>query len=265
MFKLDKMTRSAPAHQHHSGNLVRQQVAYAGSALALTTAREIIAAKISHSRRLLIPYRQSRQRAGDDTEKLTETVNKLSHLASQAKNAGGKMRLMQIEAQAAKLYWQAFGQIAHQKRGWKRVHPHASDPLNILLNTGYTLLARRCLQAITDTGLLPEIGLLHGENSCDPLVYDLMEIFRQVAVDSIILPTFSRRPRPGVGKDSRAFIKTIALLNLHYQRHFWYKKRCEKLENIIKLDATNLKQSILANQTWQPYRHQWSRHRVCKQ
>lgn len=252
-------------HNHRSGRIIRQQVSYAKSPAALESARNLISIKIINSRYLVGSYLAGRKRDGhNQVEILTATSNRLDNLASRCAVAPDRPSIFQIEAQAARVYWRSFALLSHQTPVWKRTHPHATDSLNTLLNIGYVLLARKCLESLIATELLPEIGLLHSDNSVDPLVYDLMEIFRQTAVDSVILPIFSRRKSSKVTKDDPAFRKTLALLNKRHQTYFWYKDRCEKLENIIKFEAIKLRQSITKNEPWQPYHHQWGRHHPCR-
>ncbi|MDE0077689.1 MAG: CRISPR-associated endonuclease Cas1 [Caldilineaceae bacterium] len=62
------------------------------------------------------------------------------------------------------------------------------DPVNVLLSFGYTLLAQNIWGAVLTAGLDPYVGFLHQLNYNRPnLPLDLMEEFRPVLVDSVVL------------------------------------------------------------------------------
>jgi CRISPR-associated protein Cas1 len=62
------------------------------------------------------------------------------------------------------------------------------DPVNSLLSFGYTLLVYNIQSAVSTVGLDPFIGFLHSNEQSRPsLVLDLMEEFRPIIVDSLVL------------------------------------------------------------------------------
>jgi len=64
---------------------------------------------------------------------------------------------------------------------------NASDPINALLNYGYSILESMVRKDINTIGLDVSIGHLHEiAPSKHPLVYDLQELFRYVVDYSII-------------------------------------------------------------------------------
>lgn len=67
------------------------------------------------------------------------------------------------------------------------------DPFNALLSFGYGMLYRQVLQAILVTGLEPAFGYFHTPRSAaQPLVLDVMELFRLPLVDTVALGAFNR-------------------------------------------------------------------------
>lgn len=251
-------------HQHVSGRLVTAQVDYRHLPVALETAKLIILTKIKQSQLLLTDYIRSHRRAGYDSSKiLFQIKSRLIVLMNSLSGCGDRGEILRIEARAARLHWAAVKLISHQLSDWRRIHPHASDSLNVLLNTGYVLLARKCLSIFAEIGLLPEVGILHGENSREPLVYDFMEGFRSAMVDSVVLPFFSRRKK-GVDRDEKIFKKIIAMLNIRYQNRIFYNKRCEQLGNVLRYQALELRSAITAREVWQPHSYTWSHHNRCQ-
>lgn len=98
--------------------------------------------------------------------------------------------LMNTEAQIAKLYYNIIGGILEQYN-WefdRRSRRPAKDPYNALLNYGYAILKGRLTQSLAISGLDIYGGYLHTDRSGrESLVLDIMEEFRQIAVDEVIL------------------------------------------------------------------------------
>ncbi len=70
----------------------------------------------------------------------------------------------------------------------KRVRQPPTDPINSLLSYGYTLLFYNIYSLIRARGLNPHVGFLHPLRAGHPaLVSDLMEEFRALVVDALVL------------------------------------------------------------------------------
>jgi len=76
----------------------------------------------------------------------------------------------------------------------KRVRRPPTDPTNSLLSFGYTLLANDLHAAANTVGFDPYIGFLHADRYGRPsLALDLMEEFRPIIVDSVVLTCLNKR------------------------------------------------------------------------
>lgn len=93
-----------------------------------------------------------------------------------------------IEGAAGRRYWSGLRELLPEHYGWReRIGRGATDPVNSLLNYGYGILHGKVEQAILLAGLDPYAGFLHADRPGKPsLVLDLIEIFRQVAVDRVV-------------------------------------------------------------------------------
>jgi len=102
---------------------------------------------------------------------------------------------MGLEGQAARLYWEAIGQLFPTEYNWPgRTGRHATDPLNCLLNYGYGILYGEVQNALTIAGLEPYAGLLHTDRPGKPsLTLDLIEEFRAPVVDRTVIGLANRR------------------------------------------------------------------------
>jgi len=98
-------------------------------------------------------------------------------------------RLMGLEGTAAAAYFGAFPHLLHNAFGFAgRVRRPPTDPVNALLSYGYTLLMHQVRSAIHTVGLDPYVGFLHaGRYGRPSLALDLMEEFRPVLVDSVVM------------------------------------------------------------------------------
>jgi CRISPR-associated protein Cas1 len=102
-------------------------------------------------------------------------------------------RLQGLEGAATAAYFSCFKHILNNPEvfnGRSRRPPR--DPANALLSYGYTVLLHQMTSAICAVGLDPYVGYLHGSQYGKPaLALDLMEEFRPLIVDSVILSVFN--------------------------------------------------------------------------
>jgi len=102
-----------------------------------------------------------------------------------------RAEVMSAEARGADAYWEAIGLVFNEyvefpKRMKRFDMPR--DPVNVLLNYGYGLLASDVWMAVEHSSLEAYAGFLHKDSPRRPaLVMDLMEEFRQPIVDRIVL------------------------------------------------------------------------------
>ncbi len=246
-----------------SGRTIQAQVAYRASAAGRATAHAMVAGKLRHGRLLLLNYCRERARTGSAHAAILRLSQlRLFALEQRVANVANRANLFLLEAQAARAYWRAIRVLCHRHERWQRIYPQATDSLNLLLNTGYSLLGRRSMAAVEAALLLPQLGVLHGETSgSGALAYDLMEGFRHVAVDAVVIPLFSRKRSFRQELDRRDFLRGCARLSARWKERFPYEGRCERLERILLHDAVRLRRAILAGAPWEPHHH-YFRHRL---
>ncbi len=102
--------------------------------------------------------------------------------------------ILAAEGNAAQRYWNCIQGIVPADYGWPgRKTRGATDPINSLLNYGYGILYQQIQRAIILAGLDPYAGFIHTDRPGKPsLVLDLIEEFRQVAVDRIVFGLVNR-------------------------------------------------------------------------
>lgn len=232
-------------------NFIIKQVDYIRSKNSIETQRNIVKTKIENCRYFLTRYRNARKNS-DQSSYISANQN---YLHSIAQSLPYNKSIMLTEAQAALRYWQSIKIICKQDPAWKRIYPGAKDPLNVALNIGYTFLGRFCEEALKKVGLHTSLALLHATSHEKGLVFDFMEPFRQVVVDSVVVPMFSR------GKNELRAAKLVAKIREKLTEIYNYKGERISLGNVIRYEAYELRNSIENNIPWQPFRIQWGNSR----
>jgi CRISPR-associated protein Cas1 len=157
----------------------------------LKAAKAYVRGKLDNCRRLLrVQNRES------PNEEVTNAIHRLRVYARQTETADGVESLMGIEGAGAATYFGCFPRLIKQPdvtfQGRNRRPPR--DPVNVLLSLGYTLLANAVETQINIVGLDPYLGCLHAVEYGRPsLVLDLMEEFRPIIVDALVLNLINRR------------------------------------------------------------------------
>jgi CRISPR-associated protein Cas1 len=102
-------------------------------------------------------------------------------------------QLMGYEGASAKLYFESLSAFVGPEfsfKGRRKMPP--KDPFNSALSFGYTLLLYEMFTAISCRGMSPYAGFLHSDRQNHPaLASDLMEEWRPIIVDSLVLHLFS--------------------------------------------------------------------------
>jgi CRISPR-associated protein Cas1 len=127
---------------------------------------------------------------------ISETSSLIDALRPSASRDAFRNEVMSAEARGADVYWNAIGLVFNDyvefPRRMKRFDA-PTDPVNVLLNYGYGLLASDVWMAVEHSSLEPYAGFLHKDSPRRPaLVMDMMEEFRQPVVDRAVLRIVSR-------------------------------------------------------------------------
>ncbi|MGO9466991.1 MAG: CRISPR-associated endonuclease Cas1, partial [Isosphaeraceae bacterium] len=197
---------------------------FSDPARALTLARAVVAAKIANQRTLLMRSLRSRPRAasdgdgdgagagerGDANQAQGEpgpgaeseparisgepAPREMAALLARVPDAADFGSLLGLEGQSAAVYFANFGRML-KSRGpgaafdfTTRNRRPPRDPVNSLLSFAYALLVKDCFSAACTVGFDPYQGFYHvGRHGRPSLALDLMEEFRPVIADSVVL------------------------------------------------------------------------------
>ena len=179
-------------------------------------ARSVVAGKIHNAAAFC---RRQRRLTHDGKRRLKS----LEALLPKVRAASDLQQLLGYEGAAAAMYyqvWRTFLKATGFDFQKRQAHP-PPDPVNALLSLGYTLLYNRMFAAVNIVGLDPYQGFFHQRKyGHAALVSDLMEEWRAVVVDSIVLTVINRREiKPGdVQRSSRGPRLTKAALTRFLSR-----------------------------------------------
>ena len=105
--------------------------------------------------------------------------------------------ILGMEGAGSAAYFRCFGKLLSDSRQWPfpgRVKRPSTDPVNSLLSFGYSLLASKVASAIQLVGFDHFVGYLHSSFYGRPsLALDLMEEFRPIVVDAVVLTLLNNR------------------------------------------------------------------------
>jgi CRISPR-associated protein Cas1 len=167
--------------------------------------------------------------------------------------------LRNLEARAAKIYWQAIAYTLPKELSFTGRDHDAKDPYNMALNYGYAILYSACEKALLLAGLDPYLGVFHTPKSGKPsLTLDFIEMFRAVAVDKP-LAINAKRIRFEVSEnrldyETRREVAKVVLENLGSS--YFYNKVNKRLGlgEIIKREAWELADCIREAREYRGFR-----------
>jgi CRISPR-associated endonuclease Cas1 len=173
-------------------------------------------------------------------------------------------KLLLAEARYARVYWKSFALLLPIWCSWQGRIPHAPDRVNKLLDIGYHTLAS-IVQKKCDTLDIPtEIGLLHTAQSAHahPLVYDIMECFRVLMVDKVLLKFLRMKKRPLEVVDQvciRDFLHEVYRV-LHNEYYHRGRHACISVSYWMDLVLLEFRNAVSKQRAfspvWMPVRHE---------
>ncbi len=161
------------------------------SAQAVHVVRGFIRGKLKN-------YRNTLLRAQRETVELDlqAAIARLEQTIAPINNTEKIDSLRGLEGAGSAAYFGSFAQLIRVKEFCfeTRNRRPPTDPVNALLSFGYSLLANDVQSAVNIVGFDPYLGYLHVERYGRPsLALDLMEEFRPIVVDAMVLSVINRR------------------------------------------------------------------------
>ena len=178
------------AGDHRTGRLRAQLAAADNPDITVPFGRAVVTAKVR--KQVVLLQRLGRR---DCAEVVAEATGQMESILAMVPDCTSRDELMGMEGAAARTYFQALGGIVPEGvrfEGRSRRPP--ADVINAALSYGYAILLGEAVSALCAAGLDPAIGMLHAEQDNRPsLALDLMEEFRPLIVDQVVISAARRR------------------------------------------------------------------------
>ena len=155
----------------------------------LKTAKSFVKGKLTNLQTFLMRLNRIREKVDLDNQILS-----LRNLITKVDEVESIDSLRGYEGRGSAVYFEGFsrGLLAEEFEFPGRVRRPPTDPVNALLSLGYTLLLNQVIAAVSLVGFDPYFGTLHSVDYGRPsLALDLMEEWRPVIVDALILSVFN--------------------------------------------------------------------------
>lgn len=154
----------------------------------LELSRQFVAGKIKNSRTLL-------RRNGNGIN--GNVLDRMDDLVGRAKEAKSNEELLGYEGNAARLYYENFPEMLSDNLEFdfdSRNRRPPSDPVNAVMSYLYGVLTKESTITVAKVGFDPYLGFFHRPKYGRPaLALDLMEEFRTLIADSVLLSLFNNR------------------------------------------------------------------------
>jgi CRISP-associated protein Cas1 len=175
-------------------------------------ARRFVMGKLSNQRTML--QRHNRRQSDTETRQVIEQMAVLlqqlaalplvqAHVAHKLVGGDNSIAgtplgtILGMEGSGSAAYFRCFGKLLTNREQWTfdgRVKRPPTDPVNALLSFGYALLTNKVASAVQLVGFDHFVGYLHSTFYGRPaLALDLVEEFRPIIVDSVVLTLLNKR------------------------------------------------------------------------
>ena len=187
-----------------SGNVLLRRAQYRSAddaEASLEIARACVLAKLANSRSVVLRAVRD-HRPGDEV--MLATGQRIQRCIKVARRAEGMDRLRGAEGEAARAYFGVFDRMITNDSTDFRFKSRSRRPprniVNALLSFLYSMLAHDVRSACEVAGLDPAVGFFHRDRSGRPgLALDLMEEFRAVIADRVVLNLINRKQVKAAG------------------------------------------------------------------
>jgi CRISPR-associated protein Cas1 len=175
-------------------------------------ARQFVVGKLSNQRTRLQRYNRTHPDVEVDrvVKQMSEQLGTLANLSLHQSSgrrqivggdnsiAGTPLEtILGIEGVGSAAYFRGFGKLLANQQQWPfpgRVKRPPTDPVNALLSFGYALLTNKVASVVQLVGFDHFVGYLHSTFYGRPaLALDLVEEFRPIIVDSVVLTMLNKR------------------------------------------------------------------------
>ena len=219
----------------------------------LPLAKQILIAKIKNQRAVLNHLAKYHHHPS-----LQTAASELLQNTFKAKHANHIETLLGFEGASAHAYFQGLRLASLFSSSFLKREGRGSREINnAMLNLGYGVLSSYILNAVTNAGLEPYLGIMHGQRPGKmALVLDLMEEYRAWIVDRAVIKLRSRSEGKTI-LDSNLKKVLITEVQNTCARKYLYRKKKHRLEHIIQRQIYRLCGHFYGDKIYKPYIFKW--------
>lgn len=231
---------------------------YQNQARRLEIAKNIVANKIENQIFIIRNYRWEQENILWKDE-----IIQMRNLVDKVRQSGSTNELMGIEGKASNIYFKGYGRMFKCKFEFhERNRRPPKDPINVIISLGYTFLTREVSSALEAESFEMYLGFLHGiRYGRKSLPLDIVEEFRQLVVDRLVLRLFNKRI---IQEFDFTFEEEKVILNEEGFRKFckeferWmtekeYSGREQNFRTCIRNQAKQLKNAVQKRGVYVPF------------
>lgn len=235
----------------------------------IAMAKTIVDNKISNQEAVIRTYRWKT----DESFDWKSIIDQMEEIRNTLEDKNTSNEILGVEGMCSNLYFSAFGKMVKGDFPFEtRNRRPPKDPVNIILSLAYTFLTKEMCNALDSESFETYLGFLHGiRYGRKSLSLDLIEEFRQPAVDRLTILLFNKRML-GIydfDKDDDGMVTLnedgFKKFCTEYER--WMTGRNtlagDNFRKRIQEQVASLKKSICERQEYHPYN--WEEHHVCDQ
>jgi len=253
------VTKLSSARGSGAVKLRKMQYKAQGEGAGAYLAKRFAWAKVVNQKALLREAGKNR-RDPDVSRRLLELSRSISSIADAISSVEGgsaeevRGEVIRLEAEAAEMYWRGFKMLLPSGvdfPGRRKRFEGPEDPVNIMLNFCYGLLASEVWLAVDSSGLDPYAGFLHADSPRRPaLVMDILEEFRQPVADRVVLRLISTLKDPSSIVEGRrlkreARLQVVRAFSSRLSEPLTFSGRALPLSSHILLQPRRLSEFIL--------------------
>jgi|YelNatPaOPRAMG01_1025707.scaffolds.fasta_scaffold24392_2 CRISPR-associated protein Cas1 len=179
-----------PAFSPHGELRRAQTMARLDEGKCASLCASIVWGKVNNQKVLL--QRHNRRK---EVKRVGQVVDFLNQCLEKLRDAVDVDEIRGMEGYSSAVYFSALRKLLPEEMGFLlRTRKPPKDAVNAMMSLGYSLLLNNILGAVESVGLDPYQGYLHAHKYGKPsLALDLMEEWRPVVVDSLVLTLVNRR------------------------------------------------------------------------
>lgn len=155
----------------------------------LRMARQIVANKIDNQITIIRNHRF------DNDYDWKADVSRMNELSKTLPDKATSNEILGVEGMCSQIYFRSFGQMIKgdfEFHGRNRRPP--KDPINAVISLAYTFLTKEVMSSLDAESFETYLGFLHGiRYGRKSLALDMVEEFRQPAVDRLVMLLFGKR------------------------------------------------------------------------